>query len=101
MKKFITMLLAMVMAFSLAACSSEKPETPATTEEPAAFKAGFIFLHDENSTYDLNFLNATKEACEALGVEYMVKVRRSAIIFFIFLVSYSFFYQNPQRGKIL
>ena len=36
-------------------------------------KAGFIFLHDENSTYDLNFMNAAKEACEKLGVEYMTK----------------------------
>lgn len=36
-------------------------------------KAGFIFLHDENSTYDLNFLNAAKEACEKLGVEYVFK----------------------------
>ncbi len=29
---------------------------------------GFIFLHDENSTYDLNFMNAAEEACEALGL---------------------------------
>ena len=36
-------------------------------------KAGFIFLHDENSTYDLNFMNAAKAACEALGVEYLTK----------------------------
>lgn len=36
-------------------------------------KAGFIFLHDENSTYDLNFLNAAKEACENMGVEYVIK----------------------------
>ena len=27
-------------------------------------------LHDENSTYDLNFINAAKAACEKLGVEY-------------------------------
>lgn len=31
-------------------------------------KVGFIFLHDENSTYDLNFINAANEACEALGI---------------------------------
>ena len=36
-------------------------------------KVGFIFLHDENSTYDLNFLNAAKEACEKLGVAYILK----------------------------
>ena len=31
-------------------------------------KVGFIFLHDENSTYDLNFMNAAREACEGLGM---------------------------------
>ncbi len=30
-------------------------------------------LHDENSTYDLNFMNAAKEACETLGVESVFK----------------------------
>ena len=47
-----------------------------TTEDAVAasdLKAGFIFLHDENSTYDLNFLNAAKEACENLGVECVIK----------------------------
>ena len=39
----------------------------------ADVKVGFIFLHDENSTYDLNFMNAAKEACEKLGVEYVMK----------------------------
>ena len=68
MKKIIALLLVLVMVLSLAACGSKKPE------ETTKFKAGFIFLHDENSTYDLNFLNATKEACEALGVEYVIKV---------------------------
>lgn len=36
-------------------------------------KAGFICLHDENSTYDLNFINAAKAACDELGVEYIIK----------------------------
>ncbi len=51
-----------------------------TTEAPKAdaaaasdVKVGFIFLHDENSTYDLNFINAAKEACEGKGVEYLMK----------------------------
>ena len=81
MKKIIALLLAFVMVFALCACGA-KEETAAPAEEAAApaeeaaapFKAGFIFLHDENSTYDLNFLNATKEASEALGVEYITKV---------------------------
>jgi len=68
MKKIIALLLALVMVLSFTACDSKKPN------ETTKFKAGFIFLHDENSTYDLNFLNAAKEACEALGVEYKIKV---------------------------
>ncbi|MDO4189636.1 MAG: BMP family ABC transporter substrate-binding protein, partial [Lachnospiraceae bacterium] len=64
-------------ADSSAAESTEaNASEPATTEEPvqlAGVKAGFIFLHDENSTYDLNFLNAAKQACEELGVEYITK----------------------------
>lgn len=48
-------------------------ETTAETAAASELKAGFIFLHDENSTYDLNFLNAAKEACEKLGVEYVLK----------------------------
>ena len=81
MKKIVALLLAFVMVFALCACGA-KEEAAAPAEEAAApaeeaaapFRAGFIFLHDENSTYDLNFLNATKEACEALGVEYITKV---------------------------
>lgn len=33
------------------------------------FKVGFIFLHDEKSTYDLNFINAAKEACNYFGLK--------------------------------
>ena len=36
-------------------------------------KVGFIFLHDENSTYDKNFIDAAKEACEGLGVPYILR----------------------------
>lgn len=45
----------------------------AAAADPADFKVGFIMLHDENSTYDLNFINAAKEACEELGVQYDIK----------------------------
>ena len=72
MKKIIALILALTMLCTFAACGNESTNNGAN--ETTKFKAGFIFLHDENSTYDLNFLNATKEACEALGVEYMVKV---------------------------
>ena len=36
-------------------------------------KVGFIFLHDENSTYDKNFMDAAKQACEELGVQYVLR----------------------------
>ena len=36
-------------------------------------KVGFIFLHDENSTYDKNFINAAKEACQNLGVDLILR----------------------------
>ena len=35
---------------------------------PADFKIGLICLHDESATYDLNFINAAKEAVSALGM---------------------------------
>lgn len=83
MKKFLAMLLALVMVLSLAACGGGDTKEPAAdgdgdtqTEEPAAtsVKVGFITLHDENSTYDLNFINGAKAACEALGItDYVIK----------------------------
>lgn len=48
-------------------------DTTGDTVAASDLKAGFIFLHDENSTYDLNFLNAAKEACEKMGVECVLK----------------------------
>lgn len=54
--------------------AAETEETEASADAATTgLKAGFIFLHDENSTYDLNFLNAAKEACEKLGVECVLK----------------------------
>ena len=57
-------------------CNRKAPAADAAaTEAPAAdataasdLKVGFIFLHDENSTYDLNFMNGAKEACANLGL---------------------------------
>lgn len=56
-----------------AASDADTASETAETSAAAGVKAGFIFLHDENSTYDLNFLNAAKEACEKLGVECVLK----------------------------
>ena len=54
------------------AAVEETADAEEATEDAAqvtGVKAGFIFLHDENSTYDLNFLNAAKEACEDYVIE--------------------------------
>ena len=48
--------------------------TAAMAGDVADLKVGFITLHDENSTYDLNFINGAKEACENLGItDYVIK----------------------------
>ena len=68
MKKFIALAMSALMAFSFsAAAMADETEAP-LAPVPEDFKAGFIFLHDENSTYDLNFINAAKEAAEILGM---------------------------------
>ncbi len=65
MKKVIAVVLCLIMCIGvLAACAGNNENK---------MKVGFIFLHDENSTYDLNFLNAAKETCEKLGVEYILR----------------------------
>lgn len=74
------MLLAIVMVCSLAACGAAEPAateaaaTEAATEAKKDLTVGFIFLHDENSTYDRNFMEGAKAACEAKGVTYLEKV---------------------------
>ena len=70
-KKILAVLLSVLFVVGVfAGCSAA---TKDDDKDAAAVKVGFIFLHDENSTYDLNFLNAAKEACEKLGVEYVLK----------------------------
>ena len=69
MKKF-TRILAIVLAlatiFAFAACNNKNGGEK-------KMKVGFIFLHDENSTYDKNFITAAEEACKELGVEIIKK----------------------------
>ena len=84
MKKFtklLALLMAAAMIFCFAACGGEeKPEESKPAGENTALsdlKVGFIFLHDENSTYDLNFIKAAEEACTKLGVEKIEKVNES------------------------
>lgn len=87
MKKFICIVLAMMMVFGLCGCGGEKATqtvtepvvptnapAPVPTNEPAAaLKVGLICLHDANSTYDKNFIDAFNAACEAEGVEGFIK----------------------------
>ncbi len=71
MKKFLAMLLALVMALNLVACGEKKDDTQGNGDGDATaakVKVGFITLHDENSTYDKNFIDAAKEACANLGL---------------------------------
>lgn len=73
-KKLLSLML--IVAFvvsSLAACGGSSDKAGSTGAADGEVKAGFIFLHDENSTYDLNFLNAAKQACENLGIECVIK----------------------------
>ena len=74
MKKFLALIIALVMALSLVACGEQKqPDTldvpdDGEQQQTASIKVGFITLHDENSTYDLNFINAAKKAIADLGL---------------------------------
>ena len=84
MRKIVSIAMTAVMLASLAACGGSKTadnkaanasqaanESAASESSDASLKdmkVGFIFLHDENSTYDLNFINAAKEATEKLGI---------------------------------
>ncbi|MBR4906491.1 MAG: BMP family ABC transporter substrate-binding protein [Clostridia bacterium] len=91
MKRFFAIALCLLMVAALFACKTQeqpKPEEPQGQTEPANepanepaaegldIKVGFICLHDENSTYDLNFINAAKAACATLGIpegNYIIK----------------------------
>lgn len=71
MKKLLALLLSLVMVLSFAACSGEKATNgsdDAAKDAASDFKVGFIFLHDENSTYDKNFIDAALAAAESMGL---------------------------------
>ncbi|MBR5752332.1 MAG: BMP family ABC transporter substrate-binding protein, partial [Clostridia bacterium] len=64
MKKLFSLVLAVVLC---AVCFGF------TVAEGNTVKLGVILLHDEDSTYDLNFLNAVYEVRDTLGIEVIVK----------------------------
>ncbi len=66
MKKLIALVLAVLMVVSLAACGNENNTT--TTSGAKDVKIGLICLHDENSTYDNNFISALKSVQAELGL---------------------------------
>ena len=86
LKKILSVALALVMIASVAvmavSCSNsvnddnDKQDTQGTdasdgknnADDDKSFKVGFIFLHDKNSTYDLNFMNAVEAAQKALNL---------------------------------
>ena len=70
MKKILAILMAIAMVFSFAACGTKKDGGNDTEKK---LKVGFIFLHDENSTYDNNFMTGAEEACKKMGVEIIKK----------------------------
>ncbi len=84
MKKLLAIVLATLMIFALTACggsgsSSKKGESAeilprnevkatSSVTIPSDFKIGMICLHDENSTYDKNFIDALKSVQKGLGL---------------------------------
>ena len=77
MKKFLALLLSLVMALSLVACggssdSSDAAEDEAPVEEgteETALKVGMICVHDTNSGYDVAHIDGLTAACEELGID--------------------------------
>lgn len=77
MKKVLAIVLSLILVLGLAACGSTSSDenTTATTQAGTAegvdyssIKIGLICLHDENSTYDNNFISALKEVQSELGL---------------------------------
>lgn len=86
MKKIIAALMCLVMLLAMSACGDSgkdsgksgkkgmsadllpRNEITSTVTIPEDFKIGMICLHDENSTYDNNFISALKSVQKGLGL---------------------------------
>ncbi len=62
MKKIIALLLCVIMIVPMTACGKKDKKYD-------EFKFGLICLHDENSTYDKNFIDALEDAKNTLGLK--------------------------------
>ena len=70
MKKLLAVVLSLVLCLSAFAFTA--------SADVSDVKLGIILLHDEDSTYDLNFINGVNEAVEALGLsEDQVIIKRN------------------------
>lgn len=67
--KIIVLCIILTMIVGLIGCGNTT-----TNDVDSPMKVGFIYLHDEQSTYDLNFMESAQKACEACGVECINKV---------------------------
>ena len=63
-----------LLALSAAAVACAGTIALTTSCGGSGTKFGFIFLHDEKSTYDKNFIEAAKTACENKGVKAVLSV---------------------------
>ncbi len=77
LSKIAALLLAAALVLGLTACSSsssketgesKSDETKQASADYSKIKFGLICLHDENSTYDLNFINGIKDVKSQLGL---------------------------------
>ena len=76
MKKVLSLVLALMMIFCFTAVITGCGGSTGSSDD-STYKVGFICLHDENSTYDKNFIDAANKACKKLGVEAIIKTNIS------------------------
>lgn len=76
-KKILALVLVMALVVSVAIGLAACNDNGDASFEPIAredIKFGLICLHDENSTYDKNFIDAAKAAAAEMGVELVMKL---------------------------